>query len=88
MSRGLEAFKYVFPNECQYTCNEDIKYSKSVLLIEKELKALEIFVNKRVDLLAFELSNDVVGYKSQARCWCYELTQEEYDLLKEVLKDE
>lgn len=58
-------------------------------IIEKELKALEIIKEKRVDIrLLFETfnyyKNGLKAYNGM-RTYGYDLTQEEYDLLKEVL---
>lgn len=58
-------------------------------IIEKELKALELIINKGVAVGMLQLKevglneyNDFIGDKSLF------LTKEEYNLLKEVLKDE
>ena len=56
--------------------------------IEKSLKALEVIVEKKVDLIklfnCFEMKNGYEFY-NQGFIEIYKLTQEEYDLLKEVL---
>ncbi len=50
--------------------------------IEKELKALEIIKNKEVDIKAFNDLQDLEDYNY----YCSpELTQEEYNLIKETL---
>jgi len=51
--------------------------------IEKELKVLEIIKNKKVDIRRFiQYTHNLFDYN--AGVW-NELTQQEYDLLKEVL---
>ena len=56
--------------------------------IEKSLKALEIIKEKRVDVVilfnspSLTLYNTILVIRNESE---YELTQEEYDLLKEVL---
>ena len=78
MSKGLEALKILYPNktnEPYYTRNER-RYACSI--IEKELKALEIIKNKRVDIAIFFEPNSSARHRIP-------LTQEEYNLLKEVL---
>ncbi len=55
---------------------------------QKKLKAFEIIKNKNFDLFYLLDSRDLEDYND--KCDCYRnlsyLTQEEYDLLKEVLK--
>lgn len=89
MTKGLEALKelnlyipYYVSDLYQNTIDENY------YIIEKELKALEIIKNKEINIHALLLHlkrfdspagyNALVGEK-------YKLTQEEYDLLKEVL---
>lgn len=77
--KGLEALQKIC---AQYYNGEQYK------VIEKELKVLEIIRNKEINIHALLLHlkrfdypagyNALVGDK-------YKLTQEEYDLLKEVL---
>ena len=59
---------------------------------EKELKALKIIKEKGVSLWTLKNSNNVEQYNDTRNCCIYdsfafvkELTQEEYDLLREVL---
>lgn len=84
MSKGLEALKdirdsYIDSWYGVHRCE----------IIEKELKALEVIKNKKVNIFTFyeccnwynpSHYNDSIG--CPVNC---ELTQEEYDLLKEVL---
>ena len=74
MSKGLEAIQ-------KYRDGFEMLPSK-IDIIEKELKALEIIKKKRVDVgfLDRDLSSYNVGLPRK-----HILTQEEYDLLKEVL---
>ena len=73
MSKGLEALKRSF---------DSWEYLKDYETIEKELKALEIIKNKEVDIKAF---NDLTNLGDYNYYCEPELTQEEYDLLKEIL---
>ena len=65
--------------------NEDLAtYLSNYYIIEKELKALEIIKEKEVDIKAFNDLQDLQDYNY----YCSpELTQEEYNLLKEVLHE-
>ena len=72
-------------------------YCENIEVIKKELNALEIIKNKRVDVfeLLLGISNSVYRnplerYNSyvEGSCFNTELTQEEFDLLSEVLCDE
>ena len=84
MSKGLEALERLENEEC-YT---DYEYRMAYDGIRKELKVLEIIKNKEINIHALlihlkrfdspEGYNVLVGEK-------YKLTQEEYELLKEVL---
>ena len=55
--------------------------------LEKELKALEIIKNKHVDIKELEGADKLVDYNVWYLRYNYDyyLTQEEFDLLKEVL---
>ena len=85
MSRGLEALKNINLNTIlvnerygRYIFNVDIN------IIEKELKSLEIIKEKKVEVL-WLINKSLEDYNKNH---FYELTQEEYDLLKEVLENE
>ena len=68
-------------------CDKRAKYSDNANIIEKELKALEIIKDKKVDI---QMLRDCILFDYN-RFICLErkpLTQEEYDLLKEVLANE
>lgn len=83
MSKSLLAFEEIYTQI--YVSSEN---TKRIELIENELKALEIIKNKEINIHALlihlkrfdspEGYNVLVGEK-------YKLTQEEYELLKEVL---
>lgn len=60
---------------------------KDLVNIEKELKALEIIKEKEPDI-SFLLFNLELKHYNSCVWKNQELTQEEYDLLKEVLKNE
>jgi len=76
MSKGLEALKEI----CGYYYQ-----SPQYKLIEKELKALEIIKTKKVNVMIFLGCDNLEEYNKHPLTWNY-LTQEEYDLLKEVLR--
>ena len=93
MSKGLEALEdiilYLNANEPQGL------YCENIEVIKKELKALEIIKNKRVDVfeLLLGISNSVYRnplerYNSYIEgSFNTELTPQEFDLLKEVLEE-
>lgn len=77
--------------------NPPVYFSKSnLLVIEKELKALEIIKEKRVDLpylrcciednQSVERYNEYIRNKTMDYDHEQELTEEEFNILKEVLK--
>ena len=68
MSKGLEILKMIRGGNFYY---------KDLDIIEKELKALEIIKEKKVDVAIF-FEDGCARHREK-------LTQEEYDLLKEVL---
>ena len=96
MSKGLEALKEFEPlcKENGFTTFDGVfhptgeckKYDQAYKTIEKELRALEIIRNKDIDtclvkvVKSLEQHNDIRHTYRQSF-----LTQEEYDLLKEVL---
>jgi hypothetical protein len=102
MSKGLEAFlelaKLDLGKPLQNAGNEEIY--KKMSLVKKELRALEIIVTKKVNLYGDDLyANGVYGlnyystyehYKASCEKLRYKkksiLTEEEFNLLKEVLK--
>ena len=82
MGKGLEALERVRDNLAWYFSQENLKDFAS---IEKELKALEIIKKKRVSICMILPSSSFVEYNSFMVHEHRVLTQEEYDLLKEVL---
>ena len=69
-----------------YTLSEDERVVERKLIIETALKALEIIKEKGLDILEFRHAFSLYEYNACKSVGCEELTQEEYDLLKEVLK--
>ena len=79
---------------CQDLGNNDDQYQRCNLtseraIIEKELKALEIIKEKEADIYGIKNSIDVydynVGVENEDNFENRVLTQDEYNLLKEVL---
>lgn len=105
MNKGLKELKRIKTqvnktclNDCEHNynenciCNNNLHYS--YLTIEKELKALEIIKNKRVDLYGLIDCDKLIQYNCYIKVFNEKvlkgnerefLTQEEFDLLKEVL---
>ena len=85
MSKGLEALnKLVSHIETEYHSDDYYECKNAKDTIEKELKALEILLKKLSPSIRQSgdyFSACVLGSWSNN----FELTQEEYDLLKEVL---
>lgn len=75
MSKGLEAL--------QFMRERDTFLPSCASTIEKELKALEIIKDRKMDLSSFHNYTSANHYNLYHE---YPITQEEYDLLKEVLK--
>ena len=90
MSKGIEKLKEI-QNELygHYDFKDVSEYSKEQFsIIEKELKALEIIKEKRLDvdcLIKWLRKDDYELYHHTYLHHREDLTQEEYDLLKEVL---
>lgn len=97
MKKGIEAFKRIKENTTCYVSQDyDMtNYDADVEVVEKELKALEIINNKRVDVASFkaivsthpkkalEYYNQSMGFNPRRL-----LKQEEFELLKEVLAND
>lgn len=83
MSKGLEALKHLYtraPATTNAICVMDYE------IIQKELKALEIIKKKGIDLIELKNCKKAKTYNENTkRTYCEEYTDEEYDLLKEVL---
>lgn len=90
MNNGLEALTYLKENKRKHWLDGD-KTDESLSVIEKELRALEIIKDKGVDATEIMIQNTLCAYNRFASCYPNNnyhrkaLTQEEYDLLKEVL---
>ena len=88
MSKGLEAWKELLKICDDFGCVDIYKQQPNKSIIEKELKALEIIKNKEINVHALLLHlrrfDDPNGYNVLVGT-NYQITQEEYDLLKEVV---
>ena len=99
-SKGLEALKrnrnfveryFVKQVEETGVYHKDMKDAmfNDLSIIEQELKALEIIKNKVWPMIGFEILTDGKSKSYRVICDIYRmdkiLTQQEYDLLKEVL---
>lgn len=83
MSKSLEALKRIRQETCPATYMPDFDKDECCNIIEKELKALEIIKEKKVNIKLLLIDKDCELYNMN---YGYEdLTQEEYELLKEVL---
>jgi len=90
MSKGLEALNDLRTfSDCLATNKrfpKVFKESDCYDTIEKELKSLEIIKEKQVNVWAFSMCNAVGAYNaSLPNDSTKPMTQEEFDLLKEVL---
>lgn len=90
MSKGLEALKEAKDrNGLPLNQNFAPITEKEIAIIEKELKALEIIRNKNISIECLKRAIRKEGLEWYNRLCPYQLeklTQEEFDLLKEVLK--
>ena len=77
---GLEALKVIRP--CANVCGDYEPYCNT---IEKELKALKIIKKKEVNVAWFTYVDNLEDYNKGKFIGSY-LTQDEFDLLKEVMK--
>ena len=86
MSKGLEALKYLKENKRKHWLDGD-NSNECLEIIEKELKALEIIKSKPVSTNWFVFYKDYDEYYLDCEYadTSKRLTEEEYDLLKEVL---
>ena len=90
MSKGLEALERIvelakYDVDLSYDF-KDLQNDKDI--IEKELKALEIIKNKGLNvayLKSWLAKSTYEEYQEEHKGTIYEITKEEYDLLKEVL---
>ena len=95
MSKGLEAYNYIFNTILMPDVDKETRQKIYCAMddIEKELKALEIIKNKRVnvdlliDCIYLYKGRALEYYNKKFNILNYDmrhLTQEEYELLKEV----
>lgn len=90
MSKGLEALDNLVQS-CFNPCDSD-EVLNNKAIVEKELRALKIIKEKRIDIESFyttfiENSYNYSFYEiSYGTYGKYKLTQEEFNLLKEVLE--
>lgn len=87
MSKGLEALKRMYEHLDVELNEDDYAYKiadKDFETIKKELKALEIIKEKEINVFIFLHSGDLETYNDMVED-NRKLTQEEFDLLKEVL---
>ena len=70
-----------------YGLDEIVKESEEWKVIEKSLKALEIIRDKEVNVNHLVISDNLDMYNYGWEEYLCILTQEEYDLLKEVLNN-
>ena len=82
MSKELEALERIRSHNYH-----ELSKRECLNIIEKELKALEIIKEKEVNVFIFLHSGDLETYNDMVED-NRKLTQEEFDLLKEVLKCE
>ena len=84
MSKGLEAFKKFCDDVVACVNSGGIAHidMKNKEIIEKELKVLKIIKENEVDMKAF---NDLDSLEDYNYYCTPSLTQEEYNLLREVL---
>lgn len=88
MSKGLEALKELKVSLISEGAFDYVNEER-IITIEKELKALEIIKNKQVNIFRFIslciIQKMPVSIYNAVYSDEYTLTQEEYELLKEVL---
>ena len=83
MSKGLEALKYLKENKRRHWIDGD-KSTESLDVVEKELKVLEIIKNKKVLAGRVMFAKELWEYNNYVS-YDMELTEEEWNLLREVL---
>ena len=79
---GLEALERI---ENEYSIGEAVFYKEDFNQVRKELKALEIIKEKTVDIWLIQNKKTLKQYNSMVD-ESRQLTQEEFNLLKEVLE--
>ena len=85
--KGLEALCYL--DDIAHGRKMDFDAYELKLIVEKELKVLEIIKSKDVWFYEIRMYKNVEEYNNaQCNFGLSKLTQQEYKLIKEVLKDE
>lgn len=92
---GLEALKRIRQETAPNTYCKDFDKEECCNTIEKELKALEIIKEKRINVVWFsivlhdlkycDIEKQIKTYNSKVAKWNV-IDQDEFDLLKEVMK--
>lgn len=82
--KGLESLERI---ENEYSIDEAVFYKKDFKQVRKELKALEIIKEKKVNILLLELAENVDEYNERI-VPNGQLTEEEFNILKEGLEYE
>lgn len=85
MNKGLEALKRIRQETCPATYIPDFDKEECCKIIEKELKALEIIKKHPMFYLHDDLPQGTYRMYDCELYSHYDLTKEEYHLLKEVL---
>ena len=86
---GLEALEKLpkwLDDEHRDSEEEYFKASEEYKTIEKELKAFEIIKTKKVETYHLSRCKTLIEYNSAWDICGMDLTQDEFDLLKEVMK--
>jgi hypothetical protein len=81
---GKDSMGYIFNNELLSNLNS---IKQALTTKSKKEKAFDIANKKCVDMYRLEAADNVVSYNKWVEFDEYMLTEEEFDLLKEVLND-
>ena len=80
---GLKSLERI---ENEYSIDEAVFYKEDFKQVRKELNALEIMKEKKVDVFRFKKLDFNTFNQLQKSCKLPELTEEQFNLLKEVLE--
>ena len=87
MSKELEALERLYcAGRLDLPYVQSNKHKEDYSIIEKGLKTLEIIKNKQVNVLWLTTTLNVTEYNFGVN-WSQHLTKEQYDFLREVLKN-
>lgn len=88
MSKASEALNDLIQmlEDEHYELSEDERVVERKRIVEAALEVLEIVKEKGLDILEFRYAFSLYEYNGCKNIGCEELTPEEYDLLKKVLK--